>query len=1130
MTRFMRYDIFLVVLFIISSAMSSADAQNVNPFNSIRPYVREFRFTATGQDSIFYVDSTIVAIDSIVIRHNDTSAPCGDFLFKPQTGEVILAHPPEKGAVVKISGFISPFPAGITYFNREVILLKDDVPDSQSQSKKLPIPVSPQQGEESALFKSGSLTRAFSFGTNRGLELQSGLSMQIRGKLGKEYEIQAVLTDQNTPLQPEGNTRTLNEIDNIYIDIAGPGLSSRFGDLYLEKSGLQFGNFYRKLEGVTANTRIGKNDVSSSFATTEGQFHSLKIQGIEGNQGPYMLTGKNGERDIIILAGTEKVYIDGNPMVRGEDYDYVIDYASGLITFTRNRLITGYSRIVVDFQYSDGNYKKSFYNMNLENIAQSSGLSYSFSLVRESDNNKKPQTGAFSGDDISHISVAGDNPLLAYKSGVQYVGSGKGSYQKVVEDNHEYYVYADSADYKVMFSDVGEGSGNYSLQRIGVYTYVGENNGRYMPVVLLPLPLSHYLTNISLGYTDDDRRVSFNSEYAFSMLDKNTLSERDDNDNGGGAFAMEFAVEPSELSLGGLNFGTASIKTKLRRTGINFKPVDRTVEVEFDRKWDLDRQSVSGESIFEAEGEYSPGSFLSVKPSLGFFKMGGGFQSSRQAAHVLIRQKSPSTRGIDYFIENISSTKISGYSGQQNWLRQKGTASYQIMGITPSLFYESEYKKDSQAMPDGFSFKDGAAKLQYNYRNNFMTYGMYQVRKDKNFRNGVLEPVSRSENRIFHIEIKQGKRLFSRIHVVNRNREYHTQDKNVQTDLADIKVQSSELQGGLNTRFDLQVSTEKIPEKDLVYIRVEEGRGNYSFDERYGEYFPDSNGDYELRTFTTDKLHGIRRKKIGLTFDFDPSRFLESRVIGASNLLRFIRSSSIFRYEDNSGEGNITSGSNLKNDNTLFKLMSINQDIYVFEKNEIFNLRLRQNYRLIKNNQYIARREDQESFLCSLRLRSRINPITSIESNIGYERTMKNIETASILKHNITTLKSDLNVTVNPDMNWRLFVKVIGARQRGTINVHYYALNPGFERAFLGSGRLSGDVRWFEVNSNQGKYIPYDPAIAGGNQPGSNVSWSLSFDYRSTQNFITSFRYQGSRKTRYDKILHNLRTELQILF
>ena len=1127
MNRFIKYNKFLIALFILSITTSSADAQNVNPFNSIRPYVRQFQFTATGQDSIFFVDSAIVAIDSIVIRHNNTAIPYINFLFESQTSKVILAHPPEKGAIVKIFSFISPFPAGKTYFNRKITLLKEDTHSSLSQSKKLPKSLSSQPGEESALFRSGSLTRAFSFGTNRGLELQSGLLMQIRGKLGKEYEIQAVLTDQNTPLQPEGNTRTLSEIDNIYIDIAGPGLSSRFGDLYLEKSGSQFGNFYRKLEGVTANTRIGKNSVSSSFATTEGQFHSLKIQGIEGNQGPYLLTGKNGERDIIILAGTEKVYVDGNPVVRGEDYDYVIDYASGLITFTRNRLITGYSRIVVDFQYSDGNYKKSFYNINLENRAQSSGLSYSFSLVRESDNKEKPQTGAFSGDDISHISGAGDNPSLAYKSGVRYVGSGKGSYQKVVEDNREYFVYADSADYKVMFSDVGEGSGEYSLQRIGVYTYVGENNGRYMPVVLLPLPSSHSLTNITLGYTDDERRVRFSGEYAFSMLDRNTLSERDDNDNGGGAFAMEFALEPSELSLGGLNFGTASINTKLRRTDVNFKPIDRTAEVEFDRKWDLDRQSVSGESIFEVEGEYKPKSFLTIKPSLGFFKMSSGFQSSRQAAHVLIRQKSE-TR-VDYFIENISRTKTGLH---QNWVRQKGTASYHIMGFTPSLFYESEFKKDSQTMPSGFSFKDGAAKLQYNYRNNLMAYGMYQVRKDKKFCSGILEPVSRSENRIFHIEIRQGKRLFSRIHIVNRNREYQTQNKNVQTDLADIKVQSSELRGALNTRFDLQVSTEKIPEKDLVYIRVEEGRGSYTFDERSGEYFPDSNGDYELRTFTTDKLHGIRRKKIGLTFDFDPSRFLEPRVLGALNFLRFIRSSSIFRYEDNSGERNAASGSISKNDNTLFKLVSINQDIYVFEKKEIFNLRLRQNYRRIKNNQYVARREDQESFAYSIRLRSRINPKTAVESNICYERTMKNIETSSILKHNITTLKSDLNITVNPDMNWRLFVKVLGARQRDalskTINIHYYALNPGFERAFLGSGRLSGNVQWFRVNSNQGKYIPYE--FAEGNQPGNNFSWALSFDYRSTQNFITSLKYQGSRKTRYGKILHYLRTELQVLF
>ena len=46
-------------------------------------------------------------------------------------------------------------------------------------------------------------------------------------------------------------------------------------------------------------------------------------------QGPYQLTGLNGERDIIVLAGTEKVFLDGIEMIRGENNDYNTSYRDG---------------------------------------------------------------------------------------------------------------------------------------------------------------------------------------------------------------------------------------------------------------------------------------------------------------------------------------------------------------------------------------------------------------------------------------------------------------------------------------------------------------------------------------------------------------------------------------------------------------------------------------------------------------------------------------------------------------------------------------------------------------------------------------------------------------------------------
>jgi hypothetical protein len=196
----------------------------------------------------------------------------------------------------------------------------------------------------SNLQKSGSIVRGFTIGSNRDLSLNSGFRMQMSGKITNDIEVIAALTDETSPIQPEGTTQTLQEIDKVFVEIRGTDLSGTLGDFTLRLAGNEFGQLNRKLQGVKglANYRAGSltGDLLLSGAVTRGKFTTNQLQGIDGVQGPYRLSGQNNERAIIVIAGTERVYVDGEQMTRGEINDYVIDYANGEIIFTAHRLIT----------------------------------------------------------------------------------------------------------------------------------------------------------------------------------------------------------------------------------------------------------------------------------------------------------------------------------------------------------------------------------------------------------------------------------------------------------------------------------------------------------------------------------------------------------------------------------------------------------------------------------------------------------------------------------------------------------------------------------------------------------------------------------------------------------------------
>jgi hypothetical protein len=416
----------------------------------------------------------------------------------------------------------------------------------------------------------GSFGRGISFGNSQDAVVNSNFNLTLNGMLGDSIEINAAITDNNLPIQPDGTTQQLNEFDQVFLQFKKRTWNLNLGDIDIRENRSYFLNFYKRLQGISfeTNNYISKNTVSRSFLSgsiAKGKFTRNIFQGLEGNQGPYRLTGANNEFFFIVLAGTERVFIDGELLQRGEDQDYVINYNSAEITFTPQRMITKDSRIQVEFEYADRNYL----NANLF-VSQEFAMSNKFKIYVGFFNNNDAKNSQINQtlDDKqkSFLANIGDSVQNAFYSSAildTVFDAGKILYEKLyynpgtgVDSFYQYSVDPLMAKYSLAFSDVGEGKGNYVPDLNGangkVYKFImpvaGVKQGRYEPVILLVTPKKQQLMTLGTDYKISNN-TSLKTEIAVSNYDVNTFSGKDNGDDAGIAAKVQFAnISPMKSS------------------------------------------------------------------------------------------------------------------------------------------------------------------------------------------------------------------------------------------------------------------------------------------------------------------------------------------------------------------------------------------------------------------------------------------------------------------------------------------------------------------------------------------------------------------------------------------------------
>lgn len=469
----------------------------------------------------------------------------------------------------------------------------------------------------SGLSKSGSISRGITFGNNQNLAVNSSLNLELEGDIAPNLKMLASISDNNIPIQADGNTNKLQEFDQIFIQIYNDRLKLIAGDFWLYKPKGYFMNYKKRAQGLTVNY-IHKNDSNkvwksqTSGALSKGKFNRQIIQGIEGSQGPYRLQGNENEPFIIILAGTERVYIDGKLLDRGQEYDYTIDYNSSEVVFTSRNLITKDSRIVIEFQYSDQNYARSL----LQNSITFESDKFNFWMNSYTEQDAKNQTiqQSLSSSQKLLLSEVGDSISLARSSSIDSVGyvDNQVLYKAIDTLGYDsvlvFTVNQDSALYRAIFEFVGNGNGDYVFSNFNalgkVYKWVapinGVSQGNYAASRLIVTPKQKQLVAIGMNY-QLKKGLSIETEVAYSKNDINTFSRVDSKDDIGLALKSKLL---SVVPLGKDSIPKWSLESKLEIESLdeNFNPIEQYRAVEFDRDWNTRDKGYKGNQLSTGGG------------------------------------------------------------------------------------------------------------------------------------------------------------------------------------------------------------------------------------------------------------------------------------------------------------------------------------------------------------------------------------------------------------------------------------------------------------------------------------------------------------------------------------------------
>ncbi|MEP6793427.1 MAG: hypothetical protein ABJB16_03810, partial [Saprospiraceae bacterium] len=753
--------------------------------------------------------------------------------------------------------------------------------------------------QSSGLEYDGALTRGFSVGNNQSLVFDSELNLQLSGNIGDGYLIKAAITDQNLPIQPDGTTRQIQEFDKVFIEIDKDQHSVLAGDFDAINPEGYFMRYNRKLKGVKYSFEGNKFHqpwtIIGSAAVSKGKFTRQAITPAEGNQGPYPLRGENGELFIIVLAGSEKVYIDGVLLTRGEDADYIMDYNRSEITFTRRILINIHHRITIEYEYAQFNFQKS--QNTFEARYQKDKLESYFNFFQENDSKTITGDLELTAEDLALLNMAGDEGSQFQKSGIKKLNEGYNSniiLYAAIDTVVNAVIYTDvltwstdpqKANLIVTFSEVGQGKGDYIINRDPspngrIYSWIspdavtGARRGNFAPIIPLQAPQQKQMLTAGGEYRWN-KNGKLRAEFGISRQDLNRYSSLDDNDNIGGAMKVTLS---EVYSLG--KSWTISPLISYEGNEMNFRSLDPYRNPEFARDWSLSQDIglrseqlpaikvgiKKGASIFSEygySGLYRSGGYTGNKHSAQIMVDTAGWKLSGQIGILNAEDKLNKSRfirpsinlervirksgnwrlGIKYFEDKNEVRGVSNHDLSLSSFIQNQMSFYLKNNIEENTHLFLSYILEQPKIPYLNQLKTSEKVNEWNVEGHFDQFKYFKLAytiKNRNVESLINAPANRSRNLLGRIDLT-----------------------------ADVFKKAIRWSTGY------EIGNGQEPKTEYKYIKVQKGEGNYI-------WVDNGNGIEEINEFETAPFADQGEYIRVLAFN---SEFIRTRSLGLQQTL-----------------------------------------------------------------------------------------------------------------------------------------------------------------------------------------------------------------------------------------------------